>query len=150
MGLYPTDWPRCNRGKCTHHCAPQWFVGDAAQDFSSLTTTSLLPMICDPKKCRKEIILNHHKLVLWCFVSPPCPAGITMSTVSAIRLECAGFLSDAIVSKLVGGCSPTIFQQFFLKTCLQIPVKNHPHMDPYGLWTSSHYDMGLNLISMTR
>ena len=84
------------------------------------------------------------------FCEPPCPAGITMSTVSAIRLECAGFLSDAIVSKLVGGCSPTIFQHFFLKKCLQIPVKNHPHMDPYGLWTSSHYDMGLNLISMTR
>ena len=91
MGLYPTDWPRCNRGKCTHHCAPQWFVGDAAQDFWSLTTTSLLPMICDPKKCRKEIILNHHKLVLWCFVSPPVPQALLWAQSQLSDWSAQGF-----------------------------------------------------------
>ena len=100
-------------------------------------------MICDPKKCRKEIILNHHHWfcdVLW---APRCPAGIIMSTVSAIRLECAGFLSDAIVSKLVGGCIPTIF---FVKNVFKYLWKQSTYgsiwsVDIFLLWYGVEFDL---------
>ena len=81
--------------------------------------------------------LQWSSLVLWCFVSLSFSAGITMSTVSAIRLECAGFLSAASASNLVGGCILTCSNHLWSSTCVQIALTTHPHMDPYGLSTCS-------------